>query len=273
MSKHIQIIFTDIQPEQQEWVIAHLAEAGYDGFEESADQLKAYVGEESFDRTYLRDLAYKYQLSYSTEIISEQNWNQAWESDFHPVVVGDFAAIRADFHAPIPNVNYDIIITPKMSFGTGHHATTLMMVEQMQKLDFFHKSVLDFGTGTGVLAILAEKMGALNITAIDLDEWSIRNAAENIERNDCTHIHLHQANSLEEDGAYDIILANINRNVILAYLPVLKKALGRGGQLLLSGLLTSDREAIVEACSKESPVMQTASERNNWISLLFINGI
>ena len=270
MSKHIQIIFTDIQPEQQEWVIAHLAEAGYDGFEESADQLKAYVGEESFDRTYLRDLAYKYQLSYSTEIISEQNWNQAWESDFHPVVVDDFAAIRADFHAPIPNVKYDIIITPKMSFGTGHHATTLMMVEQMQKLDFVDKSVLDFGTGTGVLAILAEKMGALNITAIDLDEWSIRNAAENIERNDCTHIHLHQANSLEEDGAYDIILANINRNVILENFERISSLLNKEGLFLCSGFLREDLEILLSTANKCSFQMDDQQQKDNWFCLKFI---
>ena len=131
-----------------------------------------------------------FQIGFSETTIEETNWNQVWESSFEPVVVDDFVAVRADFHEPIKGIKHEIVITPKMSFGTGHHATTYMMLEQMGKLDFKDKRVLDFGTGTGVLAILAEKMGAKKIIAIDNDEWSIENANENIKRNNCVAVEL-----------------------------------------------------------------------------------
>ncbi len=135
----------------------------------------------------LNDLTSSLQLSFSKTIIEETNWNQVWESNFDPVIVDDFVAVRAHFHEPIKNVQHEIVITPKMSFGTGHHATTYMMMQQMRELDFAGKNVFDFGTGTGVLAILAEKLGAQKVIAIDNDDWSIENADENVKRNNCTN--------------------------------------------------------------------------------------
>jgi ribosomal protein L11 methyltransferase len=180
--------------------------------------------------------------------------------------------VRADFHDPVPGARYEIIITPKMSFGTGHHATTYMMMEQIENMEFKNKSVFDFGTGTGILAILAEKLGAANITAIDVDEWSITNAKENFERNKCEQIQVAQS-SVIPSQQFDIILANINRNVILNYLPELKKALTPGGYMLLSGLLTTDEAAVVPVASEMELILRTRIERNNWLSVLLQRAI
>ena len=154
-SAHIQVTFNHILPEQQDWVIAHLAEAGYEGFEQSDRELNAFIPETSFDKHYLKELAFKYQLSYVVDTIPAQNWNAVWESNFQPIVVEDFVGVRAAFHATMKGVVHEVVITPKMSFGTGHHATTWMMMRQMKEVDFNNKVVFDFGTGTGVLAILA----------------------------------------------------------------------------------------------------------------------
>jgi ribosomal protein L11 methyltransferase len=159
-----------------------------------------------------------------------------------------------------------------MSFGTGHHATTYMMMEQMENMEFKNKSVFDFGTGTGILAILAEKLGAANITAIDVDEWSITNAKENFERNNCEQIQVAQSSVIPMQQ-FDIILANINRNVILNYLPELKKALTPGGYMLLSGLLTTDEAAVVPVASEMELILRTRIERNNWLSILLQRAI
>ena len=159
-----------------------------------------------------------------------------------------------------------------MSFGTGHHAATYMMMEQMENIDFRNKIVFDFGTGTGILAILAEKLGAANITAIDVDEWSITNAKENFDRNNCVQIRIAQS-SVIPPQQFDIILANINRNVILNYLPELKKALMPGGYMLLSGLLTADEAAVVPVASEMELILRTRIERNNWLSILLQRAI
>ncbi|HEU4861999.1 MAG TPA: 50S ribosomal protein L11 methyltransferase, partial [Chitinophagaceae bacterium] len=185
---HIKITFADLQPEQKEILIAQLADAGYEGFEETDTTLDAFIGELRFDNSLLNEIAFKYQTSYTSEKIAETNWNQIWESNFQPVVVDEYVAIRADFHQPISTTKFEIVITPKMSFGTGHHATTYMMMQQMRENDFANKNVFDFGTGTGVLSILAEKLGAKKVLAIDNDSWSIDNADENIQRNNCTKI-------------------------------------------------------------------------------------
>ena len=157
-----------------------------------------------------------------------------------------------------------------MSFGTGHHATTYMMMEQMRNIDFKDKTVFDFGTGTGILAVLAQKLGAAKVTAIDIDEWSIENAKENFERNGCTDIDV-QLSTIIPSEQFDIILANINRNVILQFLSQLKKALKNNSKILLSGLLTTDENDIVTACESHNLQLQKKIERTGWVSLLFAN--
>jgi ribosomal protein L11 methyltransferase len=253
--------------EQQEILISQLSDLGAEGFEQTDEYLVAYFNENTFKSYEVNEVLKSY--SHTVNTIKEQNWNEVWESNFEPVVVDTFCAIRADFHAPIKGVEHEIIITPKMSFGTGHHATTYMMIDQMSHMDFKNKSVFDFGTGTGILAILAEKLGASAITAIDVDDWSISNATENLERNQCSKVSASLSSKLPQNR-FDIILANINRNVILDYLPYLNECVYENSYLLLSGLLTIDETAIVEACFKQSLTLQRRSERGNWISLLFI---
>jgi ribosomal protein L11 methyltransferase len=263
-------ISIEAKEEQQEILISKLSDFGADGFEQTNDYLIAYFNENVFKSYEVNELLKGYV--FTTKTIEEKNWNEEWESNFQPVVVDKFCAIRAEFHEPIEDVGHEIIITPKMSFGTGHHATTYMMLEQMKDINFNNKTVFDFGAGTGILSILAEKLNASKIDAIDVDEWSITNAKENIERNNCTNI-LVSLSSQIPDASYDIILANINRNVILNYLPQLGNNLKQNCLLLLSGLLTSDEEDIVEVCGIENLQLVKRTERNKWISLLFIKTI
>ncbi len=270
MGNHIAITFTAIQPEQQELVIANLAHAGYEGFEENETELKAFISEAAFEPSLLKELAFKYQLTYTVQTIAAQNWNAVWESNFQPVIVDDFVAVRAHFHEAAKGVEHEIVITPKMSFGTGHHATTFMMMQQMRNIDFRHKSVFDFGTGTGVLAILAEKLGAKKILAVDNDDWSIENASENFSRNNCAAIALKKVDTAAAGKAFDIILANINKNVILDNMAVLAGQVVPGGTLLFSGLLREDEKDIVASAEKQLLVFAGAVEKDNWLCLRFI---
>ena len=264
---YIKITFSDLQPEQKEILIAQLAEAGYEGFEETDNGLDAFINKKEFDQILLHEISYKYQTPYTSEKIAETNWNKIWESNFEPVVVEDFVAVRADFHKPITHTKFEILITPKMSFGTGHHATTYMMIELMKEIDFQEKSVLDFGTGTGILAILAEKKGAKKIHAIDNDHWSIANASENIMKNDCKRIVLKKATDASTKMKYNIILANINKNVILENFKLLKDQLNNDGFLLVSGLLENDRDDILTKANELDLIMRKSISRNNWIAI------
>lgn len=261
----IQIII-EASEQDQEILISQLADHGAEGFEQTEAQLIAYFNPVSFDSYEVNQLVNPYP--HRTVEMEERNWNEVWESNFQPVVVDDFCAIRAEFHQAVPGVEHEIIITPKMSFGTGHHATTYMMIAQMRDINFGGKEVFDFGTGTGILAILAEKLGAASITAIDVDDWSIANANENLQRNGCSKTSVSLSSQIPQ-RSFDIILANINRNVILQYLPQLRSALRSRAQLLLSGLLTTDEETIHEACKNQGLSLTKKMERNNWISLLF----
>jgi ribosomal protein L11 methyltransferase len=269
LTNHIQISFSKLEPEKQDLLIALLADIGFEGFEETEGGLKAFVNEKIYSKKQLQELAAEQQLSFSEELIPDQNWNAVWESNFQPVVVDDFVGIRAHFHEPIKKVEHEIIITPKMSFGTGHHATTYMMMQQMREIDFTGKTVLDFGTGTGVLAILAEKLGARKIVAIDNDDWSIENAAENAERNESGKVELMKADTATQSEKFDIILANINKNVILDNLEELVSQLAGDGILVLSGLLAEDEEDILSAIAPYSLQNRPKLERNNWICLSF----
>lgn len=261
---HIQISI-EASEEQQELLISALSELGATGFEQTDTHLLVYFDEASFPSYEVNETLEGYNTSVQT--IGQQNWNALWESNFQPVVVDDFCAVRAHFHEPIEGVLHEILITPKMSFGTGHHATTWMMMQQMRDLDFAGKQVFDFGTGTGILAILAEKLGAAHIDAIDNDEWSIENGIENAERNSCSRINLYLDSSVPKKQ-YDIILANINRNVILMHLEHLVKAVVPQGFILFSGLLTTDEPDIVQACEGQGLKLVKQQSRNNWISLL-----
>lgn len=266
---YIQITFPDLQPEQIEILVAQLSDAGYKGFEEHENSLDAFISKKNFDALVLNEVAYKYQLRFKTSLLSETNWNQLWESNFQPVVVNDFVSVRADFHPPLPGTEFEIIITPKMSFGTGHHATTHMMIELMREIDFKGKKVLDFGTGTGILAILAEKLGAATVLAIDNDDWSIENAAENFVRNKCDKICLQKKAVPAGETNADITLANINKNVILATWKSLCSSLSAGGVLLLSGLLKEDKPEILSVAKKSDLKLTKELARDGWLCIQF----
>jgi ribosomal protein L11 methyltransferase len=254
--------------EQQNILISQLNDLKAEGFEQKDDELIAYFNENNFDSYEVNKILPGFK--YSTSTIADQNWNAVWESNFQPVVINNFCGIRAKFHAPIESVKHEIIITPKMSFGTGHHATTYMMIEQMSEMDFKGKDVFDFGTGTGILAILAEKLGAEKVIAIDVDDWSIKNSEENCRKNNCTKVYTSLSTNLP-DQQYDIVLANINKNVILQYLLHLKKLLKKDSLILFSGLLVEDEQDILTACTFYDIKLKKKLIRNNWISLLCVN--
>ena len=262
---HIQLSI-EASEEQQEILISELSELEAIGFEQTDTHLLAYFVEDNFKSYEVNKLIKEFKFNITS--IPEKNWNAVWESNFEPVVVDNFCAIRADFHQPIRNVQHEIIITPKMSFGTGHHATTYMMIEQMRSIDFTNKKVFDFGTGTGILAILAQKLGAASITAIDNDEWSIKNAEENFQKNNVYSITLFQSSAIPGDS-FDIILANINRNILSEYASGLVNILSPNGVLLVSGILKEDEKTIVAAFDILELIK--VQQNKNWISILFKN--
>ncbi len=270
-----------LTPELQDILVAELSDAGYDGFLEEGDTLKAYRGEEIVDRVYLDELCTGYGCTYAVNLIEEENWNATWESSFSPVVVEKFVAVRADFHDPVKDVEYEIIITPKMSFGTGHHATTWLMMKAMRDLQGRDlggrdlggsKEVLDFGTGTGILAILAEKMGADHVLAIDNDTWSIDNATENLERNGCERIELKLGESIPPGRQFDLVLANINKHILLQHCKAIADSVRMGGLLIISGVLSGDREDMIKAFELYLVRPITVEERNNWLMITFSKG-
>ncbi|MDB5193272.1 MAG: ribosomal protein methyltransferase [Segetibacter sp.] len=268
MENYIRIAIKVEDERVREELIARLSINGFDGFEEDEKILAAFIVEDKLNEQQLKSLLNAYSLTYTKTIIPPQNWNEVWESSFSPVVVGDFCAVRAHFHPAIATVKNEIIITPKMSFGTGHHATTYLMLQEMEHISFMGKRTADFGTGTGVLSIMAEKLGSTAIIAIDNDDWSIANAGENISQNNCRNIVLKKADEFSPLVKYGVILANINRNIILANLDGLVFGLERGGMLLLSGLLKQDEEVVLKECSNHNLFVLKTVERDNWIAIL-----
>lgn len=265
---HKKITITSDSSDVREILIAMLSEAGYEGFEEYEAVLLAYIAEDLYDEVLLQQMLSRFEVSFVTEVIEPRNWNQMWETDIQPVIVDDFCTIRTHFHTIEVTTPHEIVITPKMSFGTGHHATTQLMMLGMKDMEFVGKSVLDFGTGTGVLAILAGMLGATDITAIDNDEWSVTNATENMIRNNRERIAIAKA-SLEDipQREYHVVLANINRHILLQYMGDMYERLFEGGILLMSGLLTADEQMVTEAAVAAGLGIEQVSVRNGWISI------
>jgi ribosomal protein L11 methyltransferase len=267
MNNHIEVAIHPIGADLAEAMIAALSEIGFDGFLEEENTLKAYILSNGFDNNQLNNLMNKYGLRYSLSTIKEQNWNAVWESNFSPVVVDDFVGIRAFFHEPIQHVAHELIITPKMSFGTGHHATTFSVIQLMKELVFKGKTVFDFGTGTGILAILAEKLGATEILAADNDHWCIENSKENILINNCNNIDIQLVDSINNDWKFDIVIANINRHIIEANLQAIYHSIQQHGDLILSGLLTTDEESIINQSTQLGFMYQKTVEKDGWVAI------
>jgi ribosomal protein L11 methyltransferase len=278
MNRYIQISIETLNAEESDIFVARLSQSGFEGFEEEPGKLHAFIPETLFDATKIekiiaeiKGVADPFHTLFKKEVIEPRNWNSEWEKDFEPVVVEKFCSIRAHFHKPLSDVLYDIIITPKMSFGTGHHATTYMMIAAMQRLDLRARSVLDFGTGTGVLAVLACKMGAGSVLAIDSDEWSIENAQENVAVNGCEMVQIMLRDSLSGTGQFDIILANINLRVILENIDSVRQHLKQTGVLIGSGVLESDEARIRERATKAGFTFELQMIRDNWMSFSLKN--
>jgi ribosomal protein L11 methyltransferase len=271
MSTTIQVSIDVLDEAVKDILIAELAALGFDGFEETETGLLSYIALAGFDgelTSGLEELVNRYGLTYTSNAIDKQNWNALWESNFEPVLVDDFVGVRANFHDSFNGaVEHDIIITPKMSFGTGHHGTTYSVMQLMRGIDFKGQSVFDFGTGTGLLAILAHKLGAGDILAVDNDDWCIENASENIIVNNAQSIEIHKVDNAKLNKKFSIIIANINKNIILDNLAFLAEATVPGGVVLLSGLLVEDEPEIESACAALGWKHQKTRIRNNWIAL------
>ena len=273
---YYQFEFSKINSEESEILIAQLVEINFEGFEEGVNSLKALIPVKEFDESLFNSISEINHLKYSKSIIIEQNWNEKWESDFEPVLVNHpttskpFVFIRASFHKENYSFEYNIEVTPKMSFGTGHHATTYLMVANMSGIDFKNKTVIDFGTGTGVLAILAEKMGAKSVLAIDNDEWSINNARENIEVNNCKNTIILQAETIPKGNKADIILANINLNIIKENIVKIKDAALNETIFLFSGIMLHDEHKILEELTNAGMNIKNVFRREDWLSVLAV---
>jgi len=254
-------------------ITAELSQVGYDTFMETENGLCAYITEDIFSETELQAVLQKYQqvadLPYSTDKIPQQNWNEEWEKNFEPLLISGICSVRASFHPQPENITYDIVINPKMSFGTGHHETTTLMIQNQLDLAHTSKRVLDMGCGTGILAILAVKLGAGEVVAVDIEDWTVENARENAALNNTpVEVRLGDIEVVRQDQPYDIILANINRNVLLADIPVYALLLKPGATLVMSGFYTEDLDAILAVAQANNLVYKSVREKNNWISVV-----
>jgi ribosomal protein L11 methyltransferase len=256
-----------------EILIAELGNAGFESFVENENGVTAYIQKETWRAAILQDIfvlnSDEFSIEYNYNEVAQTNWNAEWEKNFEAIQVGDFVSIRAPFHKN-PNLKYDIVIEPKMSFGTGHHETTHMMVQHLLNLDLENKKTLDMGCGTGILAIFAEMRGAKPTDAIDIDNWCYENSLENVERNKCHHISVFEGDaSLLVHKKYDVIIANINRNILLTDMKTYANCLNENGVLLLSGFYQEDIPIIDAEVSKYDLKLETFIERNNWVALKY----
>lgn len=260
--------------EFSEMLQAEIAEAGFDTFMEIESGFEAYAEQETFDKEVLHEILNRYKqftpITFYQDKIEKRNWNEEWEKSYEPVLVGDQVIIRAAFHQPDKQYPFDIIVTPKMSFGTGHHQTTHLMVKTQLEIDHKNKVVMDAGSGTAVLAIMASKLGAKKVEAFDIDEWSVPNGRENAEVNHCNNVNIRQGkiSDLTFEDDFDIILANINKNILLEEMHQYAAYLKPGGLLLLSGFYEKDIPDLLVEGAKYNLSQVKSHEREQWVSLL-----
>ncbi len=273
---HLQITIPQQTQELQEIIIAQLQELGFEGFEEddANNQLHAYIPSVAFKEDELKEVLTNFNISFTQNTIEPQNWNAIWESNFSPIIVDSLVGIRAEFHPSFLNVPHQIIITPKMSFGTGHHNTTYMVIQLMSDIDFKNKEVYDFGTGTGILAIYAAKLGAKKILAVDNDDWCIENSIENCANNNCPFIEIKKATAAKTNHHFDVVLANINLNIIRDNLISIANSVKLNGVLLVSGIMVQDEVLVNEWFSnlgfKHYKTLN--KDKAMWIAMGFIKG-
>ena len=255
--------------EQRDIILCRLLGEGFESFVETENALLAYIPSHLLIKEELEPILDSFHVTYKFSLVPQRNWNEDWEKHYDPVLISDKCFIRAPFHPPLEGIKFEIIIEPKMSFGTAHHETTSMMIELMMESEFTGRKVLDMGCGTGVLAIFARKLGATDILAVDNDEWSFQNTLENINKNkaDMIRVLLGDVKIIEDTG-YDIILANINRNVLLENLEDYSRLMARG-ELLLSGFYKEDTHVIIDKAEKVGFKFLTLKTKNRWVALKF----
>jgi ribosomal protein L11 methyltransferase len=263
----------ETDPASAELLLAHLSLFPFESFEETDSGITGYIREEEISgdlRIALRDEFSSLYRQLKEEVIENKNWNEEWESNFNPIQVGSFCGVRATFHEPNLEVRYDLIIDPKMAFGTGHHATTWMMMDRMKNLDFEGNSVLDFGAGTAILSILAEKMGAVEIDAVEIELPAVLNARQNLQLNACQTVHVISGDiDAIPKKKYDIILANINRKVLLESLSSMRQILKESGVVLLSGILEADFDMMATAIGEQGFSIPEVQQKGEWLCLQF----
>ncbi|WP_114777407.1 50S ribosomal protein L11 methyltransferase [Botryobacter ruber] len=264
-----------VNPEFSDILVAELGELGFEAFVDTEDGFSAYILEHLFEQEALDEVLQRYaelvQVTYQVQQIARQNWNEEWERNFEPLYIGDKVSVRASFHEVPEGAAYDIVINPKMSFGTGHHETTTLMIENQLTLDHTGKRVLDMGCGTGILAIMASKLGAADVVAVDIEDWTVENARENVQQNNCAAIEvkLGGAEQIQGENPFGVVLANINRNVLLEDMPAYKAVLAPGGWLVLSGFYTEDLPMLRERAAKLNLNFISHRVKNNWVSAIF----
>ena len=256
-----------------EMLIAQLGYVGFESFVEQDYGVTAYIQKQEWNSKILDDVfllhSNEFNITFEHNEIAQTNWNEEWEKNFNPIQVDDLVSIRAPFHTN-PSLQFDIVIEPKMSFGTGHHETTHMMVQHLLALDLDTKKVLDMGCGTGILAIFAEMKGAKPIDAIDIDSWCYENSLENIQRNNCNHITVYEGDASLLKEKYDVIIANINRNILLSDMKTYTDCLNENGVLLLSGFYKEDIVIIEDEVTKHGVTFEKMIQRNNWVALKYV---
>lgn len=262
--------------EFSEIIIAHLSQLGFESFSEEEPYVKAWIPENLFSnyvKNQLKNLKFEnLKIDFKHRLIKEQNWNETWEKNyFEPILIADKCIIRSTFHENTPKLKYEILIDPKMSFGTGHHETTSLMIEEILNIDVQGKTILDMGCGTGILAILSAQKGAKEICAIDIDKWSYQNTLENLQLNAIKNIQVKQGDkSIIGQKFFNIIYANINKNVLLQDIPDYAAHIHQGGKLLLSGFYTHDFEDINKIARESGLQLTNKREKNNWLMLNYL---
>ena len=267
-------LLVNCDPAFSEILMAEIAEAGFETFLETDSGFEAYVEGDRFDNRLLKAIRNKYSsqtpVDFSFSKVEKRNWNEEWEKSFSPIVVDERCIIRAAFHQAPKKYPYEVIITPKMSFGTGHHQTTYLMVKNMMTIDQKDKRVMDAGCGTAILSILASKMGAAQVEAFDIDEWSVENGNENTILNESKNIRIQQGTirGVTLEGRFDLILANINKNVLLEEMGDYAERLHIGALLLLSGFFSLDIDDFLKGASEYGLTEVHRDERESWAALL-----